>query len=100
MKEYPKLICTLSAGTAASQVDEWTQLRQRAASTERIHGGVALTFPADLFEEVSDLAAREADCCAFLNLATSRTDDHVRLAVTSEAPEALPVIEMLVGTPR
>ena len=46
-----------------------------------------------------ELAAREAECCSFLSIETSRTDDSVRLEITSEDPNASGVIEMLTGAP-
>lgn len=40
---------------------------------------------------------REAACCGFLNIDASHTERGVRLIITSENPDALPVIEMLVS---
>jgi hypothetical protein len=58
-----------------------------------------MTFGADLIESVEDLAAREAECCSFLSIATIRSDDSIRLEITSEDPNASGVIEMLTGAP-
>ena len=49
---------------------------------------------------VEDLARREVACCAFLNIDAAHTERGVRLIMTSENPDALPVIEMLVGGPK
>jgi hypothetical protein len=56
-----------------------------------------MTLPIELADSVEDLVAREAQCCSFLSITTSRRDDLVRLEITSEDPNAAGVIEMLTG---
>ena len=43
---------------------------------------IPIAFPAALEAEARDLAAREAQCCAFLTLAVSCGDDAVVLTIT------------------
>ena len=92
------IACTLSPGAAVDQSAEWRRLRAAATTTETINNGVALTFAADLAPTVEDLAAREQACCAFLSLDTTRKDGTIRLDITSDDPDAQPVIAHLAGT--
>ena len=96
---YQPIACSLSTNKAAVQLLDWANLQSHVVITERLEHGVAMTFGADLTESVEDLAAREAECCSFLSIETSRTDDSVRLEITSEDPNASGVIEMLTGAP-
>ena len=67
------IACTLTTKEAASQLDEWGELRRAATSVAAVDGGYRLTFPASSEATVRDLAAREAQCCAFLGLSVERT---------------------------
>ena len=91
------IACTLSASDGARQVAEWRELQDLATAAEPLAAGAALIFPEELADRVEDLAAREATCCAFLTIETSRAGGDVRLEITSEDPEARPVITMLTG---
>jgi hypothetical protein len=92
------IMCTLTTKDQASQALEWTDLHGKALHTEPLDGGAAMTFPAELAAGVEDLAAREATCCAFLDIVTTVDGDIVRVEITSENPDALPIIELLAGT--
>ncbi len=92
------LACSLANDNAAQQALEWADLGRHAVATERLEGGVAMTFRIDLADAVEDLAAREAECCGFLSLATTRNANTVRLEITSDHPDAYLVIEALAGT--
>lgn len=63
---------------------------------EPVAGGYAATFVLDAATTVEDPPRREAACCGFLDIQTHRTD-LVRLLVRCDDPEALPVVELLVG---
>ena len=76
---------------------EWHDLRDRAHRIERIEGGVAMTAGVELHDAVADLARREAACCTFLSLSLTRTDDEIRLEITSDNPDAAPVIDLITG---
>lgn len=97
MSEQIPVACTLTTKDAAAQVVEWTELRTYVIDVERIEGGVEMTFPLTLADAVRDLAAREATCCAFLTLVTTERRDAVELRITSDAPEAGDVIDLLAG---
>lgn len=91
------IACTLTAGAAQVQVLEWAGLQARATDVSSIEGGVRMTFPASMAESVEDLARRERACCAFLNIATSTVDDKLLLEISTDDPEALPVIHAVAG---
>lgn len=91
------IACSLPARESRDQIGEWTALSAHRVTSERIEGGYAVTFHTEVAPVVEDLARREAACCGFLNIDASHTDRGVRLIMTSENPDALPVIEMLVG---
>ena len=90
------IACTLTTKEAASQLDEWGVLRRSAKAVAAVEGGCRLTFPASSEATVRDLAAREANCCAFLDIVVDRVDDDVVLTVTGPA-DAAPVIGLIVG---
>ena len=94
---YQPIACSLSTDKAAVQLLDWANLQGHVVTTERLEHGVAMTFGADLSESVEDLAAREAECCSFLSISTSRSDDSIRLEITSDNPDAGAVIDMLAG---
>ncbi len=89
--------CSLPADEATRQVSEWAELRLHATDARRVPGGVALSFPPDVAAAAEDLAAREAACCSFLTIATSRTQESVRVEITSAAPGADAVIDLIAG---
>ena len=92
------LACSLANDNAAQQALEWADLGRHAVATERLEGEVAMTFRIDLADAVEELAAREAECCGFLSLATTRNANTMRLEITSDHPDAYLVIEALAGT--
>ena len=91
------IACSISTSDAVAQAVEWSELGQQALTTERLDGGVAMTFNADIAHSVMDLAAREAECCGFLSITTNLTGQTVRLEITSGNPDHRPMIEALVG---
>ncbi|MDX2378446.1 MAG: hypothetical protein QNM02_01650 [Acidimicrobiia bacterium] len=97
MSEQIPVACTLTTKDAAAQVVEWTDLRMMMLDVERVEGGVEMRFPIALADAVRDLSAREATCCAFLTLVTTDRGDEVELRITSDAPEAAAVIDLLAG---
>lgn len=95
--EATPIACDLSLTEGARQALEWRDLQRRASSVEPIEGGVAIEYAAELRPRVEDLARREAGCCAFLEFRLSDLGDGVRLTITSEHADAVPVIELLTG---
>lgn len=95
MAERIPIACTLTTKQAASQLDEWGVLRSKARRVDQIDGGVRVTLPADAEAEARELAAREAQCCAFLTLDVARADDEVVLTITGPA-DAAPVIGLII----
>jgi hypothetical protein len=95
--EPEPIACRLTTADAARQALEWTDLQPRSSSTIAIDGGARMRFPADLADLVGDLAAREATCCSFLTITTRLAGDELELDITSDQPEAAPVISLLTG---
>lgn len=95
--KHDPIACTLTTIDAARQGLEWTTLQSQALSATGIDGGAVMTFELDLADSVEDLAARERFCCGFLSITTTRSDDEIRLEITSDSPGARPVIEALAG---
>ena len=91
------IVCTLDEPAAAHQLLEWDDLQHRATSSRRIAGGVRMTFPAELEADIVDLVDRERQCCAFLDIETRTDGDLVTLEISSQNPDALPVIEIFAG---
>ena len=96
---HPPIACTLTTDEASSQALEWVDLQHRAAAIAPIEGGVRMTLPASLANDVEDLARREAGCCAFLTIDASVAGDVLTLDILSANPDALPVIYALAGIP-
>ncbi len=94
---YEPIACSLPADDAIDQALELGDLRVMAVATEPLDNGVALTFETTLADRVADFAAREAQCCGFLSLTTSRSDEFVRLEVTSKNPDAHRIIDVMFG---
>lgn len=93
------IACTLTSKDAARQTVEWTEVQGLALDVTPLALGARMTFPASLAAAVQDLARRERECCAFLTITTAVSDDVLTLDVSSENPDALPVIELLAGIP-
>ena len=91
------IACSLTTKDAAKQSLEWADLQRYALTAERIDHGAVMTFDAELAGQVGDLAAREMLCCDFLFITTFRTDGEIRLEMTADESEAIPVIEALAG---
>lgn len=92
------IVCTLDDDQLKQQGLEWSDLRALSLSSERIDGGVASTYPLELFDRVQDLANRESSCCGtWLAVGVSQTDDVVRLELTTQNPDGLAVIAAMAG---
>lgn len=98
MADHPQPIaCSLPARESRDQIGEWQALIERKVRTERVDGGYAVTYDPAVAPEVQDLARREAACCGFLDIVTTTTDDGIRMVIRSDSPDALPVIDLLIG---
>lgn len=97
---YEPIACSLSANDAVDQALRLGDLRSLAVAREALDDGVALTFDSGLADRVADFAAREAQCCGFLSLATSHSSGTVRLEVTSDNPDAHGIIDAMFGVGR
>ncbi len=97
--ELKPVACTLTTKEAAKQALEWVDLKQRADHAAAIDGGIRMIFPASMSAGVESLAERERNCCAFLDITTSCTDDRLTLDITAEDPEGRAVIAKIAGIP-
>lgn len=97
-RSFEPIACSLPARDASDQVGEWHDLTSRALTKHRIAEGYEITFSASEAALVDDLARRESACCGFLKIATEQFEGGIRLLMTSNNPEAMPVIDLLVGS--
>ena len=94
---FEPIACSLPARESSDQVGEWHDLTSKTLTMHRIADGYEITFSPSEAALVEDLARRESACCGFLNIATERFEGGIRLLMTSDNPDALPVIDLLVG---
>ena len=91
------IACSLPLGEAASQTLEWRELRTQAIAAEPIEHGIAVTYGPAMADVIANLVARESACCGWLHLAMTSGDGFVQLELTSDHPDAAPVIALLAG---
>ncbi len=109
------IACTLTTREAASQSQEWRTLQQRASEVRPIAGGARMALPLELASIAQDLAARECQCCSFLDItvavapgapagevepsgdAGAEPEAGVVVDITSQHPDAGPVIGLISG---
>ncbi|MFV1962721.1 MAG: hypothetical protein ACC658_12930 [Acidimicrobiia bacterium] len=94
---HDPIACSLPLREAASQALEWTDLHRHVVSTEQLPGGLAVTYRTEVADVVEELVAREASCCRWLSLSTSRNADGIKVELASDNPDAWPVIQLLAG---
>jgi hypothetical protein len=94
---HQPIACSLPARESRDQIGEWQALLEHRVTAERVDNGYAVTYRADVMHVVQDLARREAACCGFLDIVTMPTEDGIRMVITSDNPDALPVIGLLTG---
>lgn len=95
--DHQPIACSLPARESRDQIGEWQALIGHRKAIERVEGGYAVTYHSDVTSVVQDLARREAACCGFLDIDAIPTQDGVRLVMTSQDPDAMPVIDLLIG---
>lgn len=93
------IACNLTNEEGTKQALEWVELQHRSSEVAAIEGGVRMTLPASLADQVADLGRREAGCCAFLTIETSVIGDALTLDISSPNPDAIAVISALAGIP-
>ena len=98
--QYEPVACSLPAGDAVDHSRTFSDLMGMVVSSEPLVDGIALTFHSGLADKVDEFVAREAECCSFLTLVTSRSDEGVRLEVSSENPDAHRMIDTMFGAGR
>ncbi len=98
VKKRIPVACTLGPSAAVDQLVEWQTLHGLRLAVERIEHGVRMRWPLELRTVIEDLAEREQACCQFLTIeVTVDGSDAVMVDITSDQPEAVPVIELLAG---
>ena len=90
------IACTLEATDAADRTGEWAEVVARADERIRTDDGVRLRFPAEpaLAARLAELAAKEADCCAFFDFSLSLAHGETWLEVTAP-PDGQPILTSL-----
>ena len=97
--------CTLDSEGQRDRVDQWRRVLGSVSAREAIDGGVRLRLDPDRVDlgELVELAAAEAQCCAFLDLALRFGDPPVLEVSSAAGVEASPQVQALVedmfGTP-
>ncbi len=91
------IACTLSHRDAEAQALEWVDLQGLALRTKPLASGARITFPSIYASRIVDLAQREAACCSFLDIVTSRDGDEFVVEITADDPDAIDVIALLTG---
>ncbi len=90
--------CDLHTASSFGPVEsEWGDLTTSYTSVERTPQGAKANLPLRLHQAVSKLIDRENACCPFLTFELQHADHHLTLTVTSQNPDAIPIIESLVG---
>ncbi len=90
--------CTLGSGDRARRAARWAALTARALRrAERTDRGLRLEFGAGpgVADELSALAERERECCAFATWSLRRAGDQLTLEVTGDSPEAVAAAQAL-----
>jgi hypothetical protein len=89
--------CTLDSAQIPARVAEWASLRERAARTRPIPGGMVVTLDAsEPLAIVADLVAREATCCGFYAF-TLRVNGEVRELRIEAGEGREAAVEALLG---
>jgi hypothetical protein len=86
----------MTAAEASERAEEFRALARTAlVGRERHDGEVLLRFHAEprVIERVEDLAARERECCPFLDIGVERPDGEVVLRIGT-APEHRPALDV------
>ena len=88
--------CTLDAAEMPERLREWAALRDRSTSIRQILGGVAIGLAtAEPLDQVADLAAREAECCAFYTFQLRIEGPTRELEITAGAGREIAVQALL-----
>ena len=90
--------CILNSRDAEAQALEWVDLQRLALRSAPLASGARMTFATVHAARIVDLAEREAQCCAFLDIATTLDGDEFVVEITSDNPGAIGVIAALSGT--
>jgi DNA-binding transcriptional MerR regulator len=93
------IACTLSLEERPARANAWSELLAHATECESTATGIRLRFAADpqLMSTVSELAIREAECCAFFSFTLTVDARGVWLAVDAP-PDGRPVLDALFAT--
>lgn len=79
--------CTLTDDDALQQANEWRRVLDASLVIDTMGPTAVIDFPLEFADAVEDLADREATCCAFLSIATTRRSDSLRLEITAPGVE-------------
>jgi len=92
------VVCALVDGDLVEQTLEWTDLAPVTLTTERIEKGIVATYPLAIADKIEELAHRESQCCgSWMNVATARLEDTIKLTLTTPNPDGLALIYSIAG---
>ena len=87
--------CTLDDGARQERIAAWQSLAARGQA-ERTARNLSLRLPRELGDEACDLAARERECCPFLEIRVALDAGDVVVAIAAP-PDSAGVLDELVA---
>lgn len=92
------IACTLDGDSRPERVRRWVALRSAVDAVATTARGVRVDYRHEpgVEAELRELAALEADCCAFAAWHVEASDGRVRLEVTARGEEAVPAAHGLL----
>lgn len=94
----PLPTCALTVDQGKKRTIEWSDIAALALRTERRSGGLTATFPAELANQLQDLADKEMQCCgSWLSVAITYHGDVVQLDLTTTSPDGQALIMGMAG---
>ena len=91
------LACSFSESNTARQDLDWATVRNQSLGTVPIENGIAMTFSPDKADDIESLVKSESACCGFLSITSVRSDEMIRVEISSTDPAALPVIQAIAA---
>jgi hypothetical protein len=91
------IACTLTAGELATRGARWHALAPATASRKDLHDGIRLVFRPEpgVEAELRELAALEAECCAFASWRVHADESCVCLDITAATAEAVTAVQSM-----
>ncbi len=99
-ESIPPVVCTLVEGELPTRNLEWNDVGELALTAEPIELGVRSTYPIAIADQIEDLCGREVNCCgSWLTIESYRTNDAIRVEITTANPDGLELVRSIAGLP-